>query len=109
MKCSRCRLQHHRNGRYCLDCRARYMRRWRRAHPLTPPQRLKDNARSYAGVYLRRGKLSKPVECSRCGAPDPQMHHPDYASPLAVEWLCRPCHLAVHAKQERPHAQARRR
>ena len=23
-------------------------------------------------------------------------HHPDYSSPLLVEWLCRSCHARVH-------------
>jgi hypothetical protein len=23
-------------------------------------------------------------------------HHPDYSLPLHIEWLCTPCHSAVH-------------
>lgn len=96
MECSKCGSRRGR-GR-CLDCHAARMRAWRKTHPLTPAQRLKDTARSYAGVYLRRGKLNKPAVCGRCAGPNPQMHHPDYAEPLLVEWLCRSCHLAVHAE-----------
>lgn len=84
------------SGKSCLECHARYMRDWRKSHPLTPLQRLKDNARSYANVYLRRGKLVRqPCEC--CGNSKAQMHHPDYSEPLKIQWLCRPCHLDLHA------------
>ena len=71
------------------------MREWRKTHPLTGEQRRKDNARSYAGVYLRRGKITKKT-CQECGSTDSEMHHPDYDRPLLVWWLCRPCHLALH-------------
>jgi hypothetical protein len=27
---------------------------------------------------------------------DTVMHHPDYRWPLAVVWLCVPCHMARH-------------
>jgi hypothetical protein len=75
-----------------------YMRNWRKTHPLTPEQREKDNARSHAGVYLRRGKLERQP-CAECGSPA-QMHHDDYANPLDVIWLCRKHHLELH-KMER--------
>ena len=71
------------------------MRAWRADHPLTEEQRLKDNARSYAGVYLRRGKLERKP-CERCGSKDSQMHHDDYTKPLEIRWLCRRCHLDLH-------------
>lgn len=66
---------------------------------LSPEQRAKDNARSYAGVYKRRGVLV-PKPCEECGEPDSEMHHPDYSKPLEVVWLCRPCHHALHKAQE---------
>lgn len=72
------------------------MRDWRKSHPLTAEQRRRDNARSYAGVYLRRGKLSKEP-CMKCGSMFSQMHHPDYDKPLFVQWLCRKCHMDEHA------------
>lgn len=70
------------------------MRIFRSVHKLTPLQRLKDNCRSYAGVYKRRGKIEK-MPC-KCGNPNTEMHHPDYTQPLKVEWLCRDCHLELH-------------
>lgn len=81
--------------RTCVDCHAAYMRGWRKTNPLTPEQRVKDNARSYAGVYKRRGKLVQQP-CAVCGAEKTEMHHHDYSKPLEVEWLCRPCHMRTH-------------
>lgn len=57
---------------------------------------MKDNARSYASVYKQRGHLKKQ-NCEACGSRHSQMHHPDYVKPLLVQWLCRPCHMALHA------------
>ena len=73
------------------------MRMWRKTHSLTAEQRHKDNCRSYAGVYKRRGYL-KPELCERCEEPKVEMHHPDYDKPLEVVWLCRPCHLTLHTE-----------
>jgi hypothetical protein len=75
---------------------AAYMRRWRKTHPLTEAQRIKDRARSYANVYLKRGHLER--QPCKCGELNSQMHHEDYTKPLEIEWLCRPCHLRHHAK-----------
>ena len=83
-----------------------YQRRWRRLNPLTKEQRRKDTARSYAGVYLRRGLL-KPKPCEFCGSVEVQMHHDDYDQPLVVRWLCAWCHNLLH-KAER-YAESNRR
>ena len=83
------------SGRYCLDCHAAYMRTWRKTHPLTKSQVFKDTCRSYAGVYLRRGKIEKKG-CQNCGDKDSQMHHEDYTKPLDVVWLCKEHHQGVH-------------
>ena len=72
-----------------------YMREWRKTHPLTDEQKRRDRCRSYAGVYLRRGALTRQP-CFVCDADDAQMHHPDYGEPLNVVWLCRKHHLDVH-------------
>lgn len=99
-KCSRCGIYHGQSSHaYCHKCKAAYMREWRKSHELTLEQKVKDNARSYAGVYKRRGKLQKRP-CEHCGSRDSQMHHPDYAQPLKVIWLCRDCHLDLHRDGE---------
>lgn len=94
-----------RRSRRCKACHAAHMRASRKRNEMTPEQRLKDNARSKAGVYLRRGKI-KREPCKACGAEKAQMHHHDYSKPYEVEWLCRPCHLAEHYAPEsfRSHA-----
>lgn len=94
--CGRCKEKPQRAAhRWCGDCHNGYMREWRKTHPMSPEQRKKDAARSYAGVYKRRGKLlQKP--CETCGNPESEMHHEDHAKPLEVTWLCRPCHIALH-------------
>ncbi len=71
------------------------MRAWRQTHTLSAEERVRDISRSYAGVYKRRGKII-PRSCETCGSPDAEMHHPDYGLPLAVVWLCRTCHEALH-------------
>ena len=94
--CVQCGVRSRRpNDSYCLKCHARHMREWRKTHPLTPEQRRKDKARSYANAYQHRGKLI-PEPCSVCGTLTAEKHHSDYNRPLAVEWLCRPCHLSLH-------------
>ena len=93
-KCSGPRDRPHRS--YCLKCQAAYMREWRKDHPLTESQAFKMRARSYAGVYLARGKIKK-VPC-RCGSTDVQMHHSDYSKPTMVTWVCKKCHLKLHQR-----------
>lgn len=70
------------------------MRRWRPSHPISQAERVKMNARSYAKVYLKRGKITRRP-CRDCGA-RAEMHHPDYRAPTAVVWLCRGHHLQEH-------------
>src|SRR5215813_6625653 len=44
-------------GRYCSACHSKWMREFRATHPMTEEQKRKDNCRSFAGEYLRRGKI----------------------------------------------------
>lgn len=81
-------------GRYCLSCHAVRSLESRRRNPLNFDQREKSNARAYAHVYLKRGKL-KRQPCEVCGSAA-QMHHDDYSRPLEVRWLCRFHHLELH-------------
>jgi hypothetical protein len=71
------------------------MREWRKTHRLNTEQKRKDNCRSYAGVYLRQGKLEREP-CLICDEADAEMHHPDYSKPLNIVWLCRKHHLYLH-------------
>ena len=97
--CSRCDKQkEHIERAYCLACQAMYLRQWRKRHPRSEEQRRKNNARAMARTYWLRGKLrQKP--CRHCGESKTERHHPDYARPLFVIWLCRPCHLKLHANK----------
>lgn len=96
-KCSHCGGDKpNKHYAYCKDCKNAYSREWRKSRPLTSKQRMKDNARSYAHVYLKRGKLKK-LNCEHCGDPKSEMHHPDYTKPLFIVWLCRGCHVKVHS------------
>jgi len=98
--CSRCHKPHERRGQqYCKPCHAAYMREWRKTHPLTPEQRRRSNARAYANVYLRRGRL-KRRPCEVCGR-RAEMHHEDYSRPLDVRWRCRRHHLEQHPTSRR--------
>lgn len=56
-------------------------------------------ARNRVARAIKAGLLVRPSECERCGIEcRVEASHDDYAQPLAVEWLCRPC----HAKKDRP-------
>ena len=65
---------------------------------LTDIQRLKADCRAQTRRYVRTGKLTRPESCPRCAGKGVRVdaHHEDYARPLEVEWLCRPCHLWRH-------------
>jgi len=46
---------------------------------------------------LKKGDLVRPRQCLRCQKEGRlEAHHPDYAKPLDVLWLCPPCHTLVH-------------
>lgn len=94
MKCSKCENETRVGQRYCNACHAAYMRANRKLPE--GEARMRANARSYAKVYLKRGKIIRQP-CRDCGA-EAQMHHPDYSKPLEVIWLCREHHLAEHHK-----------
>ena len=96
--CSKCNINHDAAGRYCRPCRARYMQKWRKDRVLSEEQRLKEMVRAYARVYTKRGFL-KQEPCLGCGHAETEKHHPDYSRPLHVIWLCRACHMALHAAE----------
>lgn len=63
---------------------------------LATSQRLKANTRAYTHQLVKRGTLAK-IPC-KCGSLRAEAHHHDYGNPFDVEWLCRPCHLELHAE-----------
>lgn len=70
-----------------VQLRDRVVREWRKANP----ERAK--AVEKANNAVRDGKLTRPVICEGCGLPvRVEKHHHDYNQPLAVVWLCKPCH-----------------
>ena len=83
---------------YCKKCHAEYMRENRRRHSeLSPEQRKKANARTYANQYKKRGVIEKQP-CCVCGSLESEMHHDDYDKPTQVRWYCREHHLEMHKK-----------
>ena len=58
----------------------------------------KEIARQVMARAIERGELVRPAQCSACRKPcTPHGHHPDYALPLRVVWLCAGCHAGRHA------------
>lgn len=57
-----------------------------------------DRARSATHNAIKSGRIVKFSICERCETEplDIEAHHDDYTKPLDVQWLCRPCHNAVH-------------
>lgn len=66
--------------------------------PLSTIEQVKVSARRRANRYHCLGRLV-PKPCEKCGAEKVEKHHQDYARPLDVVWLCRPCHMQAHAEE----------
>ena len=65
--------------------------RWQAKHP----EALSAKHAVYAAI--RRGDLTRPSTCERCGAGGAtNAHHADYSRPLDVVFLCGICHKAEH-------------
>jgi ribosomal protein S27AE len=52
-------------------------------------------AHSAVARAIRNGDLVRQP-CVRCGETKSLAHHEDYDQPLAVMWLCQPCHKQRH-------------
>jgi ribosomal protein L37AE/L43A len=64
----------------------RVTREWRRAH--------RDRLRAHNKAA--RTAIAAPPVCEGCGKPVRlEKHHHDYSRPLAVIWLCKPCHVVA--------------
>ena len=104
--CSKCGQPNDRlPQRYCRACHAAYARENRPRHvDLPDDQRIRTNARAYANVYQKRGKLL-PEPCAVCHDPRAEKHHDDYSKPLQVKWLCRKCHHDLHLSDKTLHVE----
>jgi len=78
-------------------------RRKYRASRLRPKKRyygtpLQEAAWKEVQLAIKRGEIVRPSICEYgCISPKPiEGHHDDYSKPLALRWLCRPHHLALH-------------
>ena len=58
----------------------------------------KARARAAVSRAIRYGLLKRLNRCQNCGAEGYiHGHHTNYHKPLAVQWLCVPCHARTHA------------
>lgn len=55
----------------------------------------KERARIAVSSAIRDGSLNA-APCEICGEIKTEAHHEDYAKPLEVRWLCKPCHAKDH-------------
>lgn len=59
----------------------------------------KAKVRAKLNYCVRTGKVIKPNCCESCHEKKKlDGHHEDYSKPLAVKWLCRPCHADADKK-----------
>ena len=85
-------LQHDRE-RSKTPAKRESIERSRRRHP----ERYK--ARVAVHNAVARGEIAK-APCRDCGAEKVEAHHPDYAKPLEVIWLCRRHHTDEHLRMK---------
>lgn len=56
---------------------------------------------------LRAGRIERPMVCQRCRqVASVEAHHEDYAEPLAIDWLCKPCHWTADEERREREAEA---
>jgi len=82
---SRARLPHR------VNARRQYSARYEAENP---DRKVANTAVNNA---VRQGRLKKQP-CAFCSSDhEVEAHHHDYAKPLDITWLCRPCHRRFHA------------
>ena len=59
----------------------------------------KKQAHAILDYAIKKGVIKRSNRCSECGKPGrTEGHHDDYSKPLAVQWLCKPCHAKTWKK-----------
>lgn len=60
--------------------------------------REKDKAHNIVAEAVKKGEIYIPDKCFLCEEKTKKLeaHHPDYAQPLYVIWLCSKCHHNIH-------------
>lgn len=54
-------------------------------------------ARKAVERAVKRGRIVKPAKCAECPSTGRlEAHHPNYAHPLVIVWLCVMCHRRKH-------------
>lgn len=82
-----------RKGRRAISAKDReWLDKWKREN------RIKINAKARIRYAVKSGKLTRPDRCSVCNQKRSRIsgHHPDYAKPLEVAWVCDSCHREIH-------------
>lgn len=79
--------------------RGKNKERIRSSQEVTKIWREQDRRRSIAhnkvSYAIKNGNLIRQ-NCEKCGSEKTVAHHEDYDKPLAVTWLCQPCHKKRH-------------
>lgn len=92
-------------------------RAWCKAWREKNKERIREYSRVYARDYVKlphvypkyiariitrnailSGRLKRKA-CEKCGVKKTEAHHPDYARPLYVKWLCKRCHRELHSRK----------
>lgn len=90
--CTKCQeRQNTGTSRWCLQCKAAYMRATRKGKPVPEQARKKDILRSYAHVMVKRGKIARE-NCAVCGDAKTFIRFSIYELPLQIRWLCKTHH-----------------
>lgn len=62
-------------------------------------KRTKIAANGLINMRLKRGHITRPDSCIKCGKTGKvDAHHEDYTKPSLVHWLCRSCHVLAHSR-----------
>jgi hypothetical protein len=90
----------------CRKCRNKERRKWYKKNSKSELARLKisrseNEKKIHARRFVRAAKnlnlIDHPDHCQLCGTVGAvEGHHPDYAEPHAVIWLCSVCHRQHH-------------